>query len=458
MWKGLALIACLMTFGLVHGQTDPPIMGIANVTVRSTALFALTDVVMNPSSPTPDQNVDISVFYKNLGNVIVFVKPQVNITNSTGDVIAQIFYDFFFASVSEESSITNFSAWNTNAFPLGRYNMTAIANYTNETSFLTSAITKEFEIVAKTTPPPGGGGGGGGPVLTTLPPVTPEATPPPEPCITDRFNVLGTELARCILQELGLTNITFYILPSTIAAPAAVTGRYTVPSDPIVRGGLPTPLEITPVAIYEEAASEVLQRFTNATTVLLARGDMAVDSMAAVAFAKAENMPILLTEPDALPEVTLSAIELLGASKVIIVGGEVAVSRIVEGELSKLFEIERVWGESRYETAVELASMIDDPEIVVVTDGNTPSIDAILVSAEYQAPLLYVNGEEVPKAVRKYLLEHRETSTGENLKVVVVGVEKKAEIEIQGLVTLPKFLVGIEVFSRLYQVIMSIIS
>ncbi len=456
MWKIVMLIVFLLTVSTAHGQ----LMNIqpTNVSITLTAIFSLTDVVMNPPSPTQEQSVDITVAYENVGNLPVVAQPHVNITNSTGDVIAEIMFISFPVAVSEKNNITNFSGWNTNAHPIDCYNMTATANYENVTNKTTSTLTKGFCIAAKSTPPPGGNGGGGGPAPTTPPPTTVAATPPPEPCIKDRFNVLGPELARCILEELQLTTTIFYVVPDTLAGPAAASDKYTMPSDPFVRGGLPSPLEVTPVSIYEEAVSIVLQRFNNASTVLLARGDLAVDSMAAVAFAKAGHMPILLTEPGELPDVTLNALMLLGPSNIIIVGGEVAVSRDVESELSEHWDVWRIWGESRYETAVELASLIKDPEVVVVTDGNKPSVDAILVSAEYQAPLLYVNGEVVPQAVRKYLLEHRETSTGENLKVVAVGVEKKALIEVQGLVTLPKFLVEIEVFSRLYQVIMGIVS
>ncbi len=459
MWKGLILLVLLIAGTVTFGQQS---FAPQDVNVTAIPIAIITDIILDPSSPNQFQTVSISVQIQNVGNQNLCILPNVNITNSTNDLIFSVGFEQQCLNPLQEIQVDNLSVWYTNASPIGQYNASAQAQYSgppfNETK-TTSIVTKAFSIVTKVsqTPPPSGPGGGG-PAPTTPPPTTVAPTPPPEPCIKDRFNIVGPELARCILEERQLTAGTFYVLPRNLSAPAAVSGLYTVPSDPIVRAGLPIPLEITPVSIYEESASVVLLRFTNATTVLLARGDLAVDSMAAVAYAKAENIPILLTEPGALPKATLDAITLLGPTNILIIGGEVAVSRAVESELSEHWDVGRIWGESRYETAVELASMINDPEIVVVTDGNTPSVDAILVSAEYQAPLIYVNGEIVPQAVRRYLLEHRETSTGENLKVVAVGVEKKALIEVQGLVTLPKFLVEIEVFSRLYQVIMGIIS
>lgn len=454
MRKEPVLIVLLMAVGTVYEQSTE-----ANVSVAKTALFALTDVALNPSSPTQDQNVDVIVAYENIGNIDVIAKPNVNITDPSGSIIAEIAYDSFPVLVGEKTNITNFSAWNTNSHPVGcGYNATAQAVYQGDNATkTTSEVIRSFCIAAKPAPPPPPPAPGVG-VGAPPPATTPAPTLPPEPCIKERINVLGPELTRCILEERGLRNETFYIVPQSVAASTAIGRRYVLPTDPIVRAGLANSLEIKPVSIYEEAASQVLQRYKQVKTLLLARGDLPVDSMAAVALAKAENMPILLTEPRSLPEATLNAITLLGASKVIIVGGEVAVSTAVEAKILESWEVERVWGETRYETAVELASMIKDPEIVVVTDGNIPSVDAILVSAEYRAPLIYVNGEFVPSSVRKYLLEHRETSTGKELKLVAVGVNRKAVIEMQGLITLPRFLVGIETFSRLYQVIMGIIS
>ncbi len=294
--------------------------------------------------------------------------------------------------------------------------------------------------------PPGGGGG------------APAPPPTPAPCFTKTINIWNPELSRCILKERRLNVGPFYHLPSPMAAALALVGKYLVPSSPIVQAALPRPLEMPSPEIYASSAKEVMQRFLSSNTVIIARGDLLVDSMAAVAFAKSQGIPILLTKPGELPNVTLETLVGLSPDRIIVVGGPVAVSEEVEGELAKYAEVERIWGETRHETAVELAGMIEDPELVVVTDGITPSSDAIMVSAEYKAPLLYVDGARVPQAVKKFILDNKVTSEGEKLKVVFVGVNDDAVAEIQGFLTMPRFMVESEIISKLIRTIRGLIS
>jgi putative cell wall-binding protein len=295
---------------------------------------------------------------------------------------------------------------------------------------------------------PTGAVGGGGPVAT------------PAPCLKAGAQILDAELSRCLINEVKLSRGPFYTLTKSIAPVVATMGRYTPPSNPLVQAALPRPLDLPTPTIYENSAELILSRFTFARSVILARGDLVVDSMAAVALAKAEDIPILLTEPNVLPEATLNVILKLRPQKIIIIGGEVAVSRAVEEEISQLnlAEVTRIWGESRFETAVELARQVRDPEVVVITDGIDPSLDAIFVSAEYKAPLLYVNGPFIPDSVRQFLLEHREVPDGGKLKVVTVGINDRAHTEIKALIDLPEFLSQVEAVSDLYKLIMKLIS
>lgn len=299
---------------------------------------------------------------------------------------------------------------------------------------------------------PTGGGGGGS-----------RATPAPIPCLSEGIQTLDADLTRCIIAEKKLATATFYALPTVVESVApsiAISGGHSAPTNPIVQATLPKPISLPTPSIYESSANLILTKFKIARGIILARGDIIVDSMAAVAFAKAEGMPILLTEPSELPLATLNAISRLNPQKIIILGGEVAVSKAVEDKLNSLNlgEVSRVWGASRFETAVELAEQIKDPEVIVVTDGNNPSLDAILVSAEYQAPLIYVNGPLIPNSVRTYILEHRKVSNGNKLKVVTVGIDDEAWAEIKGLIDLPEFLSQVEVVSELYKIITKLIS
>jgi hypothetical protein len=248
-----------------------------------------------------------------------------------------------------------------------------------------------------------------------------------EEFITIGVNTYTSELMRRIIVGLNLRYDTFFESPdiylghgvvgvrASLVAPLITTGIYPKPSDTeAVRALAKEPLEISGDA-YEVSASHILEKYQRSDKIIIARGDIAVDSMAAISYAKAENIPILLTKPEELPSVTLSAIEKLGPTQIVIVGGPVAVSQEVEAKLSANYNVRRIYGSNRIETAIELAKE-SSSAIIVITDAINPSTDAALISYLFDAPLLYVDPDGVPKSVEEYL------STQKNIKIVAVGV------------------------------------
>ncbi|MFQ5574282.1 MAG: S8 family serine peptidase, partial [Terriglobia bacterium] len=101
--------------------------------------------------------------------------------------------------------------------------------------------------------------------------------------------------------------------------------------------------------------------FDRPDTAVLATGENFPDSIAVASPAAANNMPVLLTKPNSLTPETLTALQELGISNVIIVGGPAAVTAAVENELAAagIAITTRLWGNSHFDTAVDIA-----------TDGN----------------------------------------------------------------------------------------
>ena len=173
--------------------------------------------------------------------------------------------------------------------------------------------------------------------------------------------------------------------------------------------------------------------------LVIARGDIGVDSMAAVAYAKSKNIPILLVKPDELPSVTEDAISKymeIRQREIIIIGGEVAVSKDVEDKLAAQGEVTRIFGETRIETAVALAEATytdrNKVRIIIVTDYENPQIDAVLMSYLLDAPLLYVKSDSLSQIVRDYIINHKKTIFGPT-KVVLMGVDPEVAKEINTL-------------------------
>jgi hypothetical protein len=177
------------------------------------------------------------------------------------------------------------------------------------------------------------------------------------------------------------------------------------------------------VNTYEKASELALKKYTRSSKVIIARGDIGVDSMAATMYARTMNVPILLVDPGELPEVTEAALEKLGTKQVIIVGGPVAVSRSVEALLPSP---ERIWGQDRFETAVKLAeALMEKREVdtLVITDGWSPDVHAVMVASRYKAPILYVSGDELPEVTKKFLEKHK---LNKIRRVITIGVSEKA--------------------------------
>jgi len=109
---------------------------------------------------------------------------------------------------------------------------------------------------------------------------------------------------------------------------------------------------------FGTAAAIAKDTFGTSDTVLLASGlDRNLpDSLAGNYLAGFEDAPILLTTPGALPAVTRQALKDLGAERVIILGESAAVSDAQEADLAADYDVERVGGRDRYETAALIAT------------------------------------------------------------------------------------------------------
>ena len=100
--------------------------------------------------------------------------------------------------------------------------------------------------------------------------------------------------------------------------------------------------------------------FDAADVVVLATGAAFPDALSASGLAGAYGAPLLLTAPAALPDVVRAEIVRLGASEVIIVGGEVAVTGVVADAVDAIpgVSVDRIAGADRYATAAAVADAV----------------------------------------------------------------------------------------------------
>jgi putative cell wall-binding protein len=95
---------------------------------------------------------------------------------------------------------------------------------------------------------------------------------------------------------------------------------------------------------------------------ILASGENFPDALAAAGLAGSYEAPLLLTRTASLPTYTTDALSDLGVTDIVIIGGSGAVSDAVANALDADYDVSRIWGPTRYETAAEVAAEIADRE------------------------------------------------------------------------------------------------
>ena len=157
----------------------------------------------------------------------------------------------------------------------------------------------------------------------------------------------------------------------------------------------------TAALVAAEAASEgALGRYA-----FIINGRATPDALVAGAAAFRDGIAILQVGYDYIPEVTEEAIDELGLSELNMVGGTSVISSGVRTGLSRLAEtVERLHGEDRYATSVDFAGeMFPGEGNVVLSGGQDGRLADAVGACIYEQPILYV--QSIPSVVQDYLDE-----------------------------------------------------
>lgn len=149
------------------------------------------------------------------------------------------------------------------------------------------------------------------------------------------------------------------------------------------------------------------QGWSEADTVVLARGDDFPDALSGAPLAHMLNAPMLLTRTDKLQSITRQEIQRLNAQKVVILGGHLAISSQVEEELTEMgLEIERISGNTRFDTARRIADKLgsEHPEVIVINvDAFADAMAIAPYAARNRVPILLTSKDSVPNVTREVL-------------------------------------------------------
>lgn len=182
-----------------------------------------------------------------------------------------------------------------------------------------------------------------------------------------------------------------------------------------------------------------------AKTIVLATEKDFPDALAGVPLAHRLNAPLLLTATDTLSTGVAEEIARLGATSAVLLGGTNALSASIESELlarTRVTTIERVSGETRYDTALEISRRMHDPtdgvKIAVLVSGqNWPdAATAAPLAAVMGAPILLTRSDMLMPQAAQALVEWGTSKT------LVVGGTSVISPAVENAVPFPTRLAG----------------
>ncbi|MFY9284367.1 MAG: cell wall-binding repeat-containing protein [Miniphocaeibacter sp.] len=138
--------------------------------------------------------------------------------------------------------------------------------------------------------------------------------------------------------------------------------------------------------------------------IILANGVNAADAISASPLAIQEKYPIILTNGSIIEVNVLNKLNDFNIKDAIIVGGKNSVSNNILNNTNILLE-ERIAGENRYETSIEVARELNNINNLVLASGVN-YIDALTASSVAgikNAPIILVDGKEINKETEKYI-------------------------------------------------------
>lgn len=154
---------------------------------------------------------------------------------------------------------------------------------------------------------------------------------------------------------------------------------------------------------YATAAAASARFFPSGVDVAyVASGETFPDALAAGPAAAHRQAPLLLTARDTLPRATRDELRRLAPDRIVLVGGEVAVSGEVARELQPYAgRVVRIAGADRYDTAARLArdawgSTTVDSAYIANGQGFADALGASARAALDDVPVLLVDRDSVP--------------------------------------------------------------
>ncbi|RDY23059.1 hypothetical protein CHF27_010280 [Romboutsia maritimum] len=240
-----------------------------------------------------------------------------------------------------------------------------------------------------------------------------------------------------VTKEIGDTNVTLYA--NTITNKAHTQASYRLLSNPIYNsieskeeiikpsskpsGGSSSShssssssKELKVISLegsdrYDTAIKLSKSKFDKSDTVILSNSKSLADGLTVSPLATYKKAPILLTDGVNLSKQTKEEIARLDAKNVIVIGGNEVIKDSVINQLKSegISKIERLGGQDRYETSLQIAKYIDENCYKVkdiVVSGGEGQADALSISSvagKQKMPIILVEKNKVTDKTYEWL-------------------------------------------------------
>lgn len=159
---------------------------------------------------------------------------------------------------------------------------------------------------------------------------------------------------------------------------------------------------------YDTAVEVSKKGWSTSKKAVLATGGDFPDALSAAPLAAYQNAPLLLTKTDSIPASVKDELKRLKVEEVTLIGGQGAISQMVEMELNELgikaASIKRISGKNRYETSVNIAKKMTNSTQAVVATGATfaDALSIAPVAGSQKMPILLTKPNGLPAEVKAH--------------------------------------------------------
>ncbi len=161
---------------------------------------------------------------------------------------------------------------------------------------------------------------------------------------------------------------------------------------------------------YETAANIALEAVANSSQAFLASGNSFADALSVSSYAAAQ-VPLLLTDLNTIPSVTLQALPKLGVHSITMIGGEGVISPSVQLQLESLgFSVDRLAGADRYLTNTTVLNKLNynTNTVYVATGKDFPdALSGAILAAKGNNPIMLVPPADINSDTLAYLNARR---------------------------------------------------